>query len=160
MAAKRKKPARRRTPARRRNPAHKPPARRRKRNPKAGLTNADIRDLGSAAVGGVGAGLLTSYLDSNKPQALAQVPTEIVAAGLGVAIAAFGKTPILKNLSAGMISFAAGNWAAGMANKKSVSNVPGLMPSNVGALHMNPAHYHSNPGHTINVAGLTFAVEE
>jgi hypothetical protein len=140
------------------------PTRRRRKNPKAGLSPADIRDLGSAAAGGVGAGILTTYLEANKPAALAQVPTEIVAAALGVTIAAFGKTPIMKNLSAGMISFAAGNWAANMTKAKvaPAGGVPGLYSPNVGALHhVNTRHLpHHHHGSTINVGGLTFAVEE
>jgi hypothetical protein len=108
-------------------------------------------------VGGVGAGLLTGYLDANKPAMLAQVPTEIVGAGLGVAIAMFGKTPITKNLAAGMISYSAGSWAANMAKAQTVS-VPGLYSPSVGALHQLPSTPHA--GSTINVGGLTFAVEE
>ena len=139
--------------------AYTPAPRRRKRNPKAGLSPADMRDLGSAAVGGVGAGLLTSYLDANKPAMLSQVPTEIVGAGLGVAIAMFGKTPITKNLAAGMISYSAGSWAANMAKAQTApASGAGLYSPSVGALtHGSISHPSAN---TINVAGLTFAVEE
>tara|TARA_R110002060_G_scaffold245_2_gene551 strand:- start:337 stop:774 length:438 start_codon:yes stop_codon:yes gene_type:complete len=132
---------------------------RRRKNPKAGLSPADMRDLGSAAAGGVAAGFLTSYLEGNKPPALAAVPTEIVGAALGVAIAMFGKTPVTKNIAAGMISYSAGNLAAnwaGMGQTPAVDpSTAGLYSPNVGALH-----YTSPPPSAINVAGLTFAVSE
>jgi hypothetical protein len=129
------------------------PKRRKRRNPKAGLSPADLRDLGSAAAGGIGAGIVTGYLDNNKPDMLKQVPTEIVAAGLGVALAAFGKTPMLKNLAAGMVSFAAGSYAKEITKPK----VEGLFSPSVGALmYNNPMHHHDE----IHVGALTFAVEE
>ena len=137
--------------------AYAPPTRRRRRkNPKAGLSPADMRDLGSAAAGGVAAGFLTSYLEGNKPPALAAVPTEIVGAALGVAIAMFGKTPVTKNIAAGMISYSAGNMAANWAAMGQAPAGPaGLYSPSVGALH-----YTSPPPSAINVAGLTFAVSE
>ena len=132
------------------------PKRRKRRNPKAGLSPADLRDLGSAAAGGIGAGIVTGYLDSNKPEMLKAVPTEIVAAGLGVALAAFGKTPMLKNLAAGMVSFAAGNYANSVIYPKPKGGPDGLFSPSVGALmYNNPSHHDE-----IHVGALTFAVEE
>ena len=160
--ARKKRTTRRRTNTRKgmtRTTARKAYApRRRRSNPKAGLSPADIRDLGSAAAGGLGAGLLTSYLEENKPAALAAVPTEVVGAGIGVALAMFGKTPILKNLAAGMISYSAGSWAANMA-KAQMTKVPGLYSPSVGALTYGTPNNSTSAG-AINVAGLTFAVEE
>ena len=139
--------------------AYLPPKRRRRKNPKAGISPADMRDLGAAAAGGLAAGFLTSYLDQNKPPALQAVPTALVGAAAGVAIAAFGKTPVTKNLAAGMISYAAGNMAANWAASGGLAGptTAGLYSPNVGALH------YSAPSHSsgaINVAGLTFAVSE
>lgn len=153
--AKRRKTKRkntRRAPARRSNPT---PARRRRRksNPKPGLSAADMKDLGAAAAGGMGAGILTGYLEKNKPEMLKAVPTEIISAGLGVALATFGKTPVLKNLSAGMISFAAGSYAKNITTPK----VEGLFSPSVGALMYNP---HNGHGEEIHVGALTYAIEE
>jgi len=131
------------------------PTRRRKRNPKAGLSPADLRDLGSAAAGGIGAGIVTGYLERNKPPMLAKVPTELVAAGAGIAIATFGKTPMLKNLAAGMVSFAAGSYAKQITAPK----VEGIFsPPSVGALmYNNPYHDETS---AVHVGALTFAIEE
>lgn len=132
----------------------KPPTRRRrKKNPKAGISPADMRDLGAAAAGGLAAGFLTSYLEGAKPAALAAVPTEIVGAAAGVALAAFGGTPVTKNLAAGMISYAAGNLASKWSGMAPAAPA-GLYSPSVGALHHSPDH------DAINVAGLTFAVSE
>ncbi len=135
--------------------AYAPAKRRRRRNPKAGLSASDMRDLGSAAAGGIAAGFLTSYLEGNKPPALAAVPTELVGAALGVALAMFGKTPITKNVAAGMISFSAGNMASNWAAMGTTTAPAGLYSPTVGALHYAPS-----PAAAINVGGLTFAVSE
>ena len=164
MAARKRSP-RRKTPARRRPAARKAnPVRRRRRNPKAGLTAADVKDLGTAAVGGAAAGALTAYLEDAKPQMLAAVPTEVVSAGLGIALAMFGKTPALKNVSRGMVSYSAGRLTERMIADKPAASAP---PQTGALVYSNPGHYGShslpNPGHysdSLHVGGLVFSMED
>ena len=151
-ARKRRKSPAKRAPARRSPAKRSNPVRRRRRNPKAGLTSADVKDLGTASIGGAAAGAVTAYLEDAKPAFLAAVPTEVVSAGLGIALAMFGKTPALKNVSRGMVSYAADQAPA----------------TQTGALvYTNPGHYggHSlpNPGHysdELHVGGLVFSMED
>lgn len=163
MAA-RKRRSTRRSPAKRtarRSPAKRNPVRRRRRNPKAGLTAADVKDLGTASIGGATAGALTAYLEGAKPQFLQAVPTEVVSAGLGVALAMFGKTPALKNVSRGMVSYAAGRLTERLIADQGAATQTGAL------VYANPAHYggHSlpNPGHysdELHVGGLVFSMED
>tara|TARA_R110002060_G_scaffold862_4_gene2058 strand:+ start:2992 stop:3534 length:543 start_codon:yes stop_codon:yes gene_type:complete len=159
----RKSPARR--PAARRAPARKSnPVRRRRSNPKAGLTAADVKDLGTAGIGGAAAGALTAYLEGAKPKMLEAVPTEVVSAGLGIALAMFGKTPALKNVSRGMVSYAAGR----ITERMIAPGPPAAAAQTSGLVFANPGHYGSlpNPGHYSNphdelhVGGLVFSMED
>jgi hypothetical protein len=169
MAARKK--ATRKAPARK-NPTRKAnPVRARRKNPKAGLSPAEVKDLGTAAIGGAAAGAVTSYLESNKPTFLAQVPTEAVSIAAGLAIAMFGKTPAMKNVSRGMVAYGAGALA-----QRYVGAAPGaaaqtgaLVFSNPGHAMGNPGHVmsnpgiHMNPGHyndEIHVGGLVFSLED
>ena len=52
--------ATRRAPARRTAARKSNPVRRRRRNPKAGLTPQEVKDLGTASIGGAAAGALTA----------------------------------------------------------------------------------------------------
>ena len=138
--------------------------RRRRRNPKAGLTPQEVKDLGTASIGGAAAGALTAYLEDAKPAFLDKVPTEVVSAGLGIALAMFGKTPALKNVSRGMLSY-----SAGRLTERMIADKPAAAPPQTGALvYSNPGHYgggHAlpNPGHysdSLHVGGLVFSMED
>ena len=165
-----KKKAKRKTPAKRKNPTAKAVTRRAKRrNPKAGLSAADMKDLGTAAIGGAAAGALTSYLEDNKPDFLEKVPLEIVSIGAGVALAMFGKTPAMKNVSRGIVSYGAGRLTERMMSeaKNGNGNGNGLTgPQTEGLVFANPAHYggigHSraNFNDELHVGGLVFSMED
>ena len=148
MAASKRK-TKSKTPARRAPSRAKanPAPRRRKSNPKAGLSSADMKDLGTSAIGGATAGAVTAYLEDSKPAFLAQVPLEIVSAGLGVALAMFGKTPAMKNISRGMVSYAAGRMAERLASeaKADVVDPGGIVDptQTAGLVFANPSHYGS-----------------
>jgi hypothetical protein len=160
-ARKRRKSPAKRAPARRSPAKRSNPVRRRRRNPKAGLTSADVKDLGTASIGGAAAGAVTAYLEDAKPAFLAAVPTEVVSAGLGIALAMSGKTPALKNVSRGMVSYAAGRLGERLIADQAPATQTGAL------VYTNPGHYggHSlpNPGHysdELHVGGLVFSMED
>ena len=156
--------ATRRAPARRTAARKSNPVRRRRRNPKAGLTPQEVKDLGTASIGGAAAGALPAYLDDAKPNFLDKVPTEVVSAGLGIALAMFGKTPALKNVSRGMVSYSAGRLTERLIADNKAPEAP---PQTSALVYSNPGHYggHAlpNPGHysdELHVGGLVFSMED
>jgi hypothetical protein len=172
--AARKKAKRKGAVAKRKNPTRKAVTRRAKRrNPKAGLSANDMKDLGTAAIGGAAAGALTSYLEDNKPEFLAQVPLEIVSIGAGVALAMFGKTPAMKNVSRGIVSYGAGRLTERMMSEAKNGNGNGNGTGTgtggsqtEGLIFANPAHYggigYSRPNFNdeLHVGGLVFSMED
>ena len=169
-----RKKTKRKTPAKRKNPTAKAVTKRgKRRNPKAGLSANDMKDLGTAAIGGAAAGALTSYLEDNKPEFLDKVPLEIVSIGAGVALAMFGKTPAMKNVSRGIVSYGAGRLAERMlseaknGNGNGNGNGTGTGGSQTeGLIFANPAHYggigYSRPNFNdeLHVGGLVFSMED
>ena len=154
-----KKKTKSKAPAQRSNPVKKAPSRNRKRNPKAGLSQQEMRNLGTSAIGGAAAGALTSYLDDNKPDFLEKVPTEIVAIAAGVGLAMFGKTPALKNLSRGVVAYGAGRMTERFMADQAAA--PAAAPPQTAALMYSNPQY--NPGHyndEIHVGGLVFSLED
>ena len=150
----RKKVAKRkskRSPARRRAaPKLKNPTRRKRRaNPKAGISPQELRNLGMAAAGGAAAGALTNYLDQAKPAFLKSVPTEGVAIIAGALLTAFGKTPIMKNLAIGMVSYGAGELASRMTGPGTFTApmTPVTPPGDPGVQGFITTGIQSNPGH-------------
>ena len=110
MAA-RRKTTRRRTTTRRAPAKRANPVRRRRRNPKAGITPQELRNLAMSAAGGAAAGAITNYLDQAKPKFLESVPTEGVAIIAGAVMTAFGKPPAIKHIARGMVAYGAGELA-------------------------------------------------
>jgi hypothetical protein len=151
--------------------AKNPVARRRKSNPKAGITPQELKDLGTAAVGGAAAGALTSYLEDNKPDFLEKVPLEIVSIGAGIALAMFGKTPAMKNVSRGIVSYGAGRLTERMMSEAKNGNGNGNGngagdSQTAGLVFANPGHYGSmgydSPSFNdqLHVGGLVFSMED
>jgi|TARA_R110000824_G_scaffold217476_2_gene403966 hypothetical protein len=164
MPAKRKRSTRKgqvRKTARRAYKKNPVARRAKRRNPKAGLSANEIKDLGTAAIGGAASGALTAYLEGAKPKFLEKVPTEVVSAAAGLALAMFGKTPAMKNISRGMVSY-----AAGRLTERVVANAPAAAPSPVSSLvYANPGHYGSigydyDTTEDLHVGGLVFSMED
>jgi hypothetical protein len=160
-----KRRSRKRAPARRRASAKKAnPVRRRKRsNPKAGISPQELRALGMAAMGGAAAGAFTNYLDQAKPAFLASVPTEGVAIIAGAVMTAFGKTPAIKNLAIGMVAYGAGELASRLTGPGTFAAPAAALPApGVSRLvHSNP--YHSTgivPSSSAHVGNLLVTVKE
>ena len=145
------------TPPKRSNPVNKAPSKSRKRNPKAGLSPQEIRDLGTSAIGGAAAGALTSYLEDNKPDFLEKVPTEVVSIAAGVGLAMFGKTPALKNLSRGIVAYGAGRMTERFMSEQQAPAAP-APPQTAALVYSNPSHYYNDD--EIHVGGLVFSMED
>ena len=153
--------------------AKNPVARRRKSNPKAGITPQEMKDLATSAVGGAAAGAVTSYLEDNKPTALEAVPTELVSVGVGIALAMFVKAPAMKNVGHGMIAYGAGRFTERMLAENKAKSGNGNGNGNgtgdsqtAGLVFANPGHYgsmgHSAPSFNdqLHVGGLVFSMED
>ena len=153
-----KAPARRRAPAKKSNPVK----RRKRSNPKAGISPQELRNLGMAAMGGAAAGAFTNYLDQAKPAFLKSVPTEGVAIIAGAVMTAFGKTPAIKNLAIGMVAYGAGELASRLtgpgtfAAPAAVTSAPGVSR----LVHSNPYGTGIVPTSSAHVGGLLVTVKE
>ena len=136
------------------------PVRRKRRNPKAGISPQELRNLGMAAMGGAAAGAITNYLDQAKPAFLASVPTEGVAIIAGAVMTAFGKTPAIKNLAIGMVAYGAGELASRLTGPGTfAAPAAAIAPAGAGVARLvssNPYHStgivpHSSSAHVGNL---------
>ena len=155
--------------AKRQRAAKKNPTKRRSRRRKAnpGLSKARVQELGTAAIGGAASGILTGFMETNKPDFLEMVPTEAIPAIAGIALAWFAEGPLAKAAASGMVAYGAGQLAARYATGAQLAapapgpSLPGAGTAGAGALHYaNPYHLPSATSSTVHVAGLTFAVED
>lgn len=160
-------PAKRgRTVAKRRKKATKNPVKRRrsrKKNP--GLSKARVQELGTAAIGGAAAGILTGFMETNKPAFLDMVPTEAIPAIAGVALAYFADGPMAKAAASGMVAYGAGQLAARYATGAQLAaadptSLPGADTAQLKALHYANPYHSPQSASSVHVAGLTFAVED
>jgi hypothetical protein len=140
--------------------------RRRRKNP-TGLTQARVQELGTAALGGAAAGILTGFMETNKPAFLDMVPTEAIPAVAGVALAYFAQGPLAKAAASGMVAYGAGQlaarYAAGATLEAPTQAAIAAETAAVKALiSTNPYHLPSGSTRTgaVHVGGMTFTVEE